>query len=354
VRFLAEGEQTAQDVIGWLREFCAAAHRSLDFAMYDFRLSDPPRAALLEVLRERARAGVAVRIVYDADKPQRPTLMLGHDPAPSGSGAFVQSLGFPWRRIGGTQLMHHKYVLRDAGTPEAHIWTGSTNLTDDACTLEENNIVELASPALAASYARDFEQLWSRGAIENTGAFVADPVTLTIDGAAAQARVLFSPGEGHLIDDEVARLVASARQRVVICSMLLNAGRLIAALGDVLAAGQVHVSGIYDRTQMEEVFVQWQEVPHNHWKIPAVQEIIAQASLVGKRSTPYSPTSRHDFMHNKVLIVDDTVITGSYNFSRNAELNAENILIIHSAPLAERYIGYTRHLMRKYGSIAQG
>jgi phosphatidylserine/phosphatidylglycerophosphate/cardiolipin synthase-like enzyme len=92
-------------------------------------------------------------------------------------------------------------------------------------------------------------------------------------------------------------------------------------------------------------------VPHNHWKIPAVKHIIAQAGLVGKRSTPYSPTSRHDFMHNKVLIVDDTVVTGSYNFSRSAELNAENILLIESAPLAERYAAYTRHLMEKYHTM---
>jgi len=45
-------------------------------------------------------------------------------------------------------------------------------------------------------------------------------------------------------------------------------------------------------------------------------------------------------MHNKVLVIDDTVITGSYNFSRSAELNAENILFINSARLAETYSRY--------------
>jgi phosphatidylserine/phosphatidylglycerophosphate/cardiolipin synthase-like enzyme len=54
-------------------------------------------------------------------------------------------------------------------------------------------------------------------------------------------------------------------------------------------------------------------------------------------------------MHNKVLVVDDSVITGSYNFSRSAQFNAENILFIESAPLAERYSGYIDHLVRKYG-----
>jgi len=131
--------------------------------------------------------------------------------------------------------------------------------------------------------------------------------------------------------------------------MLLNAGALLDALGEVLREGSVPVDGIYDRTQMDTVLQQWQDVPHNHWKIRAFQDIVQAARLVGKNSTPYSPTSRHDFMHDKIMIVDDTVITGSYNFSRSAELNAENILLIHSAPLAETYSHMIDHLMQKYG-----
>jgi uncharacterized protein (TIGR00730 family) len=50
----------------------------------------------------------------------------------------------------------------------------------------------------------------------------------------------------------------------------------------------------------------------------------------------------------KVLVVDHTVITGSYNFSRSAELNAENILIIENAALADAYSAYIDHLMTKY------
>jgi phosphatidylserine/phosphatidylglycerophosphate/cardiolipin synthase-like enzyme len=55
-------------------------------------------------------------------------------------------------------------------------------------------------------------------------------------------------------------------------------------------------------------------------------------------------------MHNKILLVDDTVITGSYNFSRSAQYNAENILFIESAAAAARYSTYIDHLMEKYGS----
>jgi phosphatidylserine/phosphatidylglycerophosphate/cardiolipin synthase-like enzyme len=75
-----------------------------------------------------------------------------------------------------------------------------------------------------------------------------------------------------------------------------------------------------------------------------------RAGLVGKNSTPYTPTGRHNFMHNKVLVIDDTVITGSYNFSRSAQFNAENILFIESTSLAEGYSVYIDHLIQKYRS----
>jgi phosphatidylserine/phosphatidylglycerophosphate/cardiolipin synthase-like enzyme len=53
-------------------------------------------------------------------------------------------------------------------------------------------------------------------------------------------------------------------------------------------------------------------------------------------------------MHHKVLIVDaETVITGSYNFSRAANTeNDENVLIIQSAPLAARYLNVMDKLIQ--------
>jgi phosphatidylserine/phosphatidylglycerophosphate/cardiolipin synthase-like enzyme len=161
-------------------------------------------------------------------------------------------------------------------------------------------------------------------------------------------RVMFSPGCGLEIDAEIGRRVKAAQRRVRICSLLLNSGTLINALLGLLDAGCVKVDGIHDRTQQEEVYRDWNNVPSNRWKVPALQEIVARAQLVGKKSTPYTPTGRHDFMHDKVLVIDDTVITGSYNFSRSAQFNAENILFIDSAALAAQYSGYIDHLIAKY------
>ena len=344
--FLAQGEQSADVVMARLTAFIRSAKESLDFAVYDMRLSDSLKTALASALRERTAAGVQVRFCYHGNKPLQPNMAAGQDPAPIGTSAFVQSLGYPWRRISGLKLMHNKFVLRDRQS----IWTGSTNMTDDAFTLMENNVVEIDSSTLAAYYAKEFEQLWQTENFDHTGEIQTGPVPLTFSDQLAEARVMFSPGCGLEIDSEIARRVRAAQRRVRICSLLINSGTLIGELGNLLRRGGVTIDGIYDRTQMAEVYLQWQEVPSNRWKIDALKNIILRAGLIGKNSTPYTPTGRHDFMHNKILVIDDTVITGSYNFSRSAQFNAENILFIESKPLAAVYSAYIDHLIQKYKS----
>ena len=95
VFFLAEGEQSADAVMARLTTFIRAAKQTLDFAIYDMRFSDPLKVSLSSALRERAEAGVKIRFCYDGDKPFPPNVAAGQDPAPSGTGAFVQSLGYP-------------------------------------------------------------------------------------------------------------------------------------------------------------------------------------------------------------------------------------------------------------------
>ena len=196
---------------------------------------------------------------------------------------------------------------------------------------------------------QDFEQLWEKENFENTGKIPTAPVPLTFSDQPATARVLFSPGCGLEIDTEIARRVRAAQRRVRICSLLINSGTLIGELEQrSCAAAESGSMGSTIAPRWRKFTCNGSGVPSNNWKIPAVHDIIARAGLVGKNSTPYSPTSRHDFMHNKVLVIDDTVITGSYNFSRSAQFNAENIFFLESPALAETYSTYIDHLIAKY------
>ncbi|HEY0368937.1 MAG TPA: phospholipase D-like domain-containing protein, partial [Chthoniobacterales bacterium] len=239
--FLAQDEQTAGTVMAKLVSYIAAAQRTLDFALYDMRFGDLLKAQLVSALAERANVGVQIRICFDGDKPFVPKLAAGQDPAPAGTSAFVDSLGYPYRRIGGMKLMHDKFIIRDRSA----IWTGSLNMTDDAFTLMENNVVQIESSALASSYVEVFEELWEKQNFENTGAVATKAVPVSFNNQPASVRVMFSPGCGLEIDAEIARRVGAAQQRVRICSLLINSGTLINALLALLDAGRVRVDGVY-------------------------------------------------------------------------------------------------------------
>lgn len=346
--FLVQGEQTPESVAERLAGFVSQARQTIDICIYSFSLCPEPREILLSALRERAEAGVTIRIAYDAGTQEDMIPEAGNDICDLNTPDFVQGLGFPSKAIEGRQaLMHHKYVVIDAGTPQGRVWTGSANFTDDSWTLQENNILILRSPELADCYTHDFNELWVDANIRGGHVLDGDEATLRYKGEAAHVSANFAPAEGEWIDDMLARRVAQTQERVTLAFVVLTSGDIIEAMLGLIDRN-VPIEGIYDRSQMESVKHQWSLVPDNHWKIGAFAEIVQYGRLVGKNSTPYTPESKHDFMHNKVMVLDDVVVTGSYNFSRHAQQNAENVLLIKSEPLADTYRRYIDKLKMKY------
>jgi phosphatidylserine/phosphatidylglycerophosphate/cardiolipin synthase-like enzyme len=68
-------------------------------------------------------------------------------------------------------------------------------------------------------------------------------------------------------------------------------------------------------------------------------EKYSSADFVLHAGIPVYIDAKHAIAHNKVMVLDGrTVITGSFNFTSSAETrNAENLLVIRSPELAERY-----------------
>ena len=66
----------------------------------------------------------------------------------------------------------------------------------------------------------------------------------------------------------------------------------------------------------------------------------SSATFLANSKIPTFIDSNHAIAHNKVIIIDgNTVITGSFNFTKAAESkNAENLLIINSPEIAKLYI----------------
>jgi phosphatidylserine/phosphatidylglycerophosphate/cardiolipin synthase-like enzyme len=353
VTFLEQGGQRPEAIAGLLANFLAAARTSLHVAIYDCRLSDPVAEPVVRALRERAAAGIAIQIAYDAGKPAAHPSPTRGDPAPPGTETFLRHhLGdvAALRPVTGgdphqPRLMHHKYVVRDVGTPGAAVWTGSANWTDDSWSLQENNLLRIDSAELAGHYEADFRQLWERGDIGGTGA--GDGGTVGV--GTTEVRITFAPAEGEGIDHAIARLVRQARRRVKVCSMMLTSTAILTSLQEVVRGDRVEYGGVFDRTQMDGAIHQWRTGP-SVWK-EALFEEVAQP-LSGKRSTPYAPGTPHDFMHNKALVADDWVVTGSFNFSHSATMNAENCLQVCDADLAARFAAYIDSLAARFARSA--
>ena len=89
--------------------------------------------------------------------------------------------------------------------------------------------------------------------------------------------------------------------------------------------------------------------PASRWKGPLLERCLQ--AFHGKASTPYAPGAVHDYMHAKVTVADDTVFLGSFNLSRSGEENAENVLEIAGAALADRLAAWIDGLRERYPAL---
>lgn len=259
----------------------------------------------------------------------------------------LKTIGVAIKPIPGIpDLMHHKYVVRDAGTPQAAVLSGSMNWTNDSFTREENAVFTVASAEVATAYEQNFEELWQRPVVAASGRISAPWSTLA---DATWLRPLFCPGRGLKLVHEMARSISAATRRIRICSPVITSGPVLGALGDACQHGKADISGVYDATQMEEVQRQWGSQATASWKIAAFQAIATAVRFGAKHSTPYSKTSVHDFMHAKILVADDYVYMGSFNLSHSGEQNAENVVQVVSPQLANLCAAYIDTVAARYG-----
>ena len=100
--------------------------------------------------------------------------------------------------------------------------------------------------------------------------------------------------------------------------------------------------------QTDTVFQQWRENGQSAWKIPLLARALTTIPFSGKRSIPWTPDSVHNFMHAKVTVADDVAFIGSFNLSRSGEVNAENVLEIRDASVADRMAAFVDQVRGRY------
>jgi phosphatidylserine/phosphatidylglycerophosphate/cardiolipin synthase-like enzyme len=270
------------------------ARFTVDVASYSFNLW-----SMRQALLRAHRRGVEVRMVVDSDHLPEPEV------------AQLLEAGIPVIGDRGPGLMHHKFVVIDG----LDTWTGSMNLTYGSARVDHNNWARLRSAQVAEDFRREFDEMFVEDRFGPASKADTPYPRLQIDGT--DLEVMFSP------DDRVAaRLVAllrGARRSIDVMAYSFTADALAEAMLDRAHAG-VRVRGVLDEGQSTATGAEFSR--------------LQQAGLDVR-------LDRSDgLLHHKVIVIDgETVITGSYNFTRSAEeQNDEAVLVLHNPELAQEYL----------------
>ena len=337
LRFYRDGGQSAVDVAHQVAEFLGAARTSLELALYDIRLHDDAAEIVTGALLAAQERGVAVRLVYNVDHPGP----IPVPPPPQTAPELLEALPIPTRPIPGVpDLMHHKYVIRDRDA----VWTGSMNWSQDSWSRQENVIAIIDSPELAYAYGLNFDELWETGDVIGSGHVEPRPV----DIGGVEVRPWFTPEHGEALAHRIAKRIGQAKRRVRIASPVLSSGPILGTLAEVCSDGKVDVAGVVDDTQVDGVLYQWRLNGNASWKVPALRRFLETAGFAGKPSTKWAPDTVHDFMHAKITVADDVSFIGSFNLSHSGEMNAENVLEIKDAAIADRLAAFVDEIRAIY------
>ena len=337
---LTDGGQSAEDVAHRVASFLHPAKSTLELALYDVRLPDPTGSIVADELRAASSRGVTTRLLYNVDSG-RPSEI---HPPPRTRPEILAELPIEARPVPGVpDLMHHKYAIRDG---EA-VWAGSANWTIDSWTRQENVLAIIENEEIAGRFRQNFEELWARPEVDHSGN--VDPQPVDVGGVRVTA--WFTPGHGEQLSQRIATAIGSARSRVRIASPVITSGPILGTLAELADKGGRDIAGVVDGPQTATVFRQWAENGHTAWKIPLLAATLHKLPFSAKPSTPWTPDSKlHDFMHAKLTVADDVVFLGSFNLSRSGEENAESVLEIHDAALADRLAKFVDTVRDRYPS----
>ena len=285
--------------------YIALAQNTLDICVYNASSS-----IIATAINAAYNNGVAVRYIADDDVTNIMLSSLNanipvvyRDPAPAG-------------------IMHNKFIIVDANsTNNSWILGGSTNWTNPSNLLNDyNNMIFIQDEAIAKAYTLEFEEMWSgvfgHNKLDNT------PHKFMADGKLVE--VYFSPSDQTT--SQILRTIEEVDNTLEFGLLSFTRDDLGQAIIDkdiefgVTARGIIEMKnssngGEYDNLLAASVNVRSHEgVTHQlHHKY-----LITDASATSS---------------------DPTVLTGSHNWSNNAENNSdENTLIIHDATIANIYL----------------
>ncbi|MEW5799182.1 MAG: phospholipase D-like domain-containing protein [Bacteroidota bacterium] len=303
-----------------------AAQHSIDFCTYS--LSGTVGANVASALIAAKNRGVKIRVIGEKDNQgTAPWSTLKNN------GITVIHDGYDVINAG-NGLMHNKFFVFDYRdkTSSADDWVimGSWNATDPGTNDDAQNILEIQDQSLAAAYTMEFEEMWgSNGDIPNQsvsrfGSRKTNntPHRFVVGGIPME--LYFSPSDR--VTSHINTALNSATTAVNVAMLSFTRDELGQTLVAKKSAGKKVRVLMDNNSDSGNEFTVLQS--------GGVDVRLPGAALSG-------------LLHHKYAIIDaenpsapdQTVVTGSHNWSSSAETsNNENTLIVHSKRIANLYL----------------
>lgn len=341
------------DLLGTLVTLIDSAKFSVDLCIYDL---EHPRIA--EALIRAKQRGVRIRLITDNNNRNDsheldPIMwnMLGaagiYSIDDDGDIYLSANEILDFDLVNDGADMHHKFAVIDAlseSPADDIVWTGSTNLTYTGA-YNTNNVVVIKDAEIAAVYEEEFNQMWG-GSGESPrpekARFHKDKVDVSqhvFDVGGTKVEVYFAPINRDRSKPSISQRLVKLVKEEVQHDIKFQAFSftptidLAKAIWEVSENPKISLSGVID--------------PGFFSRYKNTQQIwgTKEAQSGNKMILPARETRK---LHHKVLLLDAehpdpkdqaVVVTGSYNFSNNAEVNNdENLLIIYSDEIAAQYL----------------
>lgn len=314
----------------------ADSGESLDLCLYGL-----DRENLLQAIESAIDRGVHVRFVGDKDGSGKVSEMEGDyyegyyrvasrlDTKFPVSGKkrvnFPDDDGFDdFRLVNGNAIQHNKFGVIRHTNGDTYLFMGTTNITETGFERNNNNLLIFNHSGIASVYQQQFEYLLGLSG----SAPVSTVNTFTIDGI--KIDVLFSPQDldGKSAMDHLMELVDTADSSIHFLIFSFPHRYLNDLIISKYFDEGVDVKGVFDQSQL-----------NNH-----EEEYYAQQGIPVRIDGNFHVENGHGGkLHHKTMILDSAqndavVVTGSFNWSNNAnENNDENMIFIHSKAIAQFY-----------------
>lgn len=297
----ALGRKDPKNSDKYLFGFIQSAKQTLDIAVYDVDDAEATQALI-----DAAKRGVRIRLLTDTDN-----MVDKENPAlPRKAIEKLKAAGVEVKDDKRSALMHTKFIIEDSKS----VWAGSMNLTTTSMYHHNNNSFIIQSPKIAENYNIHFKRLFEQSDMSGKNPYII-PNPLVDLGNGTTIRTFFSPRGGTM--DAVIQELSKARNSIKFMVFSMTHQQVEEVLIAKKKAG-VKIEGVFDDC------------------------LISNSSLYAdlKKNNIYSLRDGNQaLLHHKAIIIDDeTVITGSFNFSASAEeSNNENAFIIKSKTIAGQY-----------------